>query len=224
MDTPAEHRSAARRLLAALPDPLPRQEPKVADAVARALWDAHLLTAGPLTSVNAFVASRDGFTSLAHLLDESTGGHGAGRLLLLVTADRENFAPYPRPSREEARVRDACGALLTFLQWHCDDPDHVLGTAMRFHAEQAACAAVTVTRGTGDGTAVVHLTVRAWEPNVLAVCGARLDERIEAAGGSGLAECGGCFGRTPLVPAPVLSGPEHDAWTTFLNAAQREQK
>src|SRR5579884_1058459 len=123
MNTPAEHCAAARRLLTALPERLPRQEERVADAVARALWDSGLLTPGPLTSSNAFVAARDAFTCLAHHLDEKNAGHGAGRLVLLVIADREDFAPYPRPSLEEFKVRDAATALLTFLQWHCEDPD-----------------------------------------------------------------------------------------------------
>lgn len=218
MNTPAEHCAAARRLLTALPERLLRQEERVADAVARALWDSGLLTPGPLTSSNAFVAARDAFTCLAHHLDEKNAGHGAGRLVLLVIADREDFAPYPRPSLEEFKVRDAATALLTFLQWHCEDPDHVLGVALRFHSEQAARAAVAVTPGTADGAALLHLTLQPWEPGVAAVCGARLDQRIttSAGGEHGLRECGGCFGRTPLVRPPILTRAEHDAWTAYL--------
>ncbi|MBV9024499.1 MAG: hypothetical protein JO362_12085 [Streptomycetaceae bacterium] len=220
MDTPAEHRAAARRLLDALPDQLPRKEERIADAVARALWHSGLLAPGPLTSSNAFVAARDAFTCLAHHLDETTSGHGAGRLLLLVTADHEDFAPHPRPSRQEFRVRDAATSLLTFLQWHCEsEPDHVLGVALRFHAEQTARAAVAVTPATADGAALLHLTLQPWEPGVAAVCGTQLDQRLAAGAGGqhGLTQCDGCFGVTPLDPAAVLTRAERQAWVVYLN-------
>lgn len=218
MNTPSEYRAAARRLLDALPAQLPRQAERVADAAVRALWDSGLLPRGPLSSSDAFVAGRDALTALAHHLDRTTaGGQGAGRLLLLVTADRGDFAPYPRLYGEEARVRDAAAALLTFLEWHSDEPDHVLAVALRFHAEQAARAAVTVTLGTDDEATELHVTLQNWSgPSARAVCGTTLTRHVVVKSG-GLTECGGCFGYAPIVPVPVLTGPEHDAWTAYLS-------
>jgi hypothetical protein len=136
MDTPADYRAAARRLLDALPDRFPRADHRIADAVVGALKASGLAASGDLPSSDAAVAAREAYTALAHLLDESTAGNGAGRLLLLVTADRDGFSPYPDLTGREPRVRSAANAVGTLLQWHSDHPEQVLTAALRAHAHQ----------------------------------------------------------------------------------------
>jgi len=226
METIHDHRAAAARLLTALPAAFTRlRAHKAAEAVAKALWASGLMRPGPLTSSGAFIAARDAFASLAHHLDATTAGNGPGRLLLLLTSEREHFTPFPPPTGPEARVRDAAGALLTFLEWHCDEPLDVLDVGIRFHAELCAREAkrsapsqpsspVVITPGTGVGGPLVHLTVLPWTKGVLAVCGAAL---TTSAAAESSAQCDGCFGRVPVEPRPVLTAAEHDAWTDYLN-------
>ncbi|MFE5407193.1 hypothetical protein ACFQ9Z_39205 [Streptomyces sp. NPDC056580] len=138
MRTPADSRAAARRLIAALPRPLPHDEARRADAVQTALLASGLLDSSDLGNSPAVqAAARDGFTSLTHLLDKDAPGHGAGQLLLLLLAEREAFNPHPAPDEDQLRARDAATALLHLALWHTDDLMHLLGGALQVHAEEA---------------------------------------------------------------------------------------
>lgn len=143
--SPADSRAAARRLIKALPRPLPRNEARRADAVQAALLTSGLLDNSDLGNSPAVAAAtRDGLTSLAHLLDEDAPGHGAGQLLLLLLAERDAFTPHPAPDTAQLRARDAATALLHLAQWHVsDDPLRLLGGALEVHAEE--------TRGSSTG-------------------------------------------------------------------------
>ncbi|MGY3056132.1 hypothetical protein ACVWZD_000376 [Streptomyces sp. TE3672] len=134
----AESRADAQRLIKALPWPLPNNEARRADAVLAGLRASGLLdntVRGSSPAVAA--AARDGLTSLAHLLDEAAPGHGAGRLLLLLLAEREAFTPHPVPDEHQIRARDAAAALLHLALWHTDDPFRLLAASMRVHAKEA---------------------------------------------------------------------------------------
>jgi hypothetical protein len=59
------------------------------------------------------------------------------------------------------------------------------------------------------------------EPSVSAdrpICGATLPDRGTDATGAGQDShpCDRCFGRTPIVPPPVLTAAEYDAWTAYI--------
>ncbi|KNE78791.1 hypothetical protein AB0B04_18910 [Streptomyces xinghaiensis] len=138
MRTPADSRTDARHLIEALPSPLPRDEARRADVVQAGLLASGLMDSNDLGNSPAVAAAaRDGLTSLAHLLDEADPGHGAGRLLLLLLAEREAFTPHPAPEEDELRARDAATALLHLALWHTEDPLRLLGTALQVHAEEA---------------------------------------------------------------------------------------
>ncbi|MCM2430917.1 hypothetical protein [Streptomyces sp. RKAG337] len=231
MRTPAHSRAAAHRLIGALPMPLPQDEVRFADAVQAALLDSELLNTDDVGNSPAVAAAtRDGLTSLAHLLDAPTGGHGAGRLLVLLLAERDGFTPYPAPDKFQLRVRQAATALLNLALWHTDHPIQLLGGALQVHAEEVrdaegyhapstrAAGSVTVTAGLAPGSGELHLTVQPFEAGALSVCGRWLDQRAEDSAGGPAPACDGCFGRAPLDPAPVFTAPEHDAWTVFLAA------
>ena len=135
--SPADSRAAARRLIEALPRPLPRNEAHRANAVQAALLTSGLLDSSDMGNSPAVAdAARDGLTSLAHLLDEDAPGHGAGQLLLLLLAERDAFTPHPAPDADQLRARDAATALLHLALWHTDDPLRLLGAAMQGHAEE----------------------------------------------------------------------------------------
>ncbi|MFI9771863.1 hypothetical protein ACIHJG_34115 [Streptomyces sp. NPDC052415] len=129
----------ARSLIEALPRPLPQDEARRADAVQAALLTSGLIDSSDLGNSSAVAAAtRDGLTSLAHLLDQDAPGHGAGRLLLLLLAERNAFTPHPAPDTAQLRARDAATALLCLAQWHVsDDPLRLLGGALEVHAEEA---------------------------------------------------------------------------------------
>ena len=136
---PTDSRATARSLIEALPRPLPQDEARRADVVQAALLTSGLLDHSDLGHSPAVAAAiRDGLTSLAHLLDEHAPGHGAGRLLLLLLAERDAFTPYPAPDTAQLRARDTATALLCLAQWHVsDDPLRLLGCALEVHAEEA---------------------------------------------------------------------------------------
>ncbi|MFF8431015.1 hypothetical protein ACF07Y_38960 [Streptomyces sp. NPDC016566] len=138
MRTPAASRAIAQRLIAALPRPLPRYEPRTADAVQAALLASGLLDSSDLgNSRTVQAAIRDGLTCLAHLLDEPAQGHGAGQLLLLLLAVREQFTPHPAPDEALLRAQDVAAALLDLAEWHTDDdPLDLLGSALQVHAKE----------------------------------------------------------------------------------------
>ncbi|MFI5867153.1 hypothetical protein [Streptomyces sp. NPDC051546] len=137
--SPADSRADARRLIEALPRPLPRDEARRANAVQSALLASGLLDSNDLGNSPAVAAAtRDGLTSLAHLLDEDAPGHGAGQLLLLLLAERNAFTPHPAPDTLQRHARDAATALLHLAQWHVsDDPLRLLANALQVHAEEA---------------------------------------------------------------------------------------
>ncbi|WP_327391539.1 hypothetical protein OG728_39395 (plasmid) [Streptomyces microflavus] len=136
--TPADSRAVAKRLLESLRRQLPTTDAGRADAAHRALRTSGLLDSSNLSSSAVAAAVRDGLTSLAHLLDEDAPGHGAGQLLLLVLAETEAFTPHPAPSKHQIIAREAAAALLTLALWHTDDdPQLLLGPALRAHAEEA---------------------------------------------------------------------------------------
>ncbi|MFF7117408.1 hypothetical protein ACFY91_34570 [Streptomyces albogriseolus] len=132
-------RATAQSLIEALPRLLPQDEARCADAVQAALLTSGLLDSADLGNSPAVAAAtRDGLTCLAHLLDKDAPGHGAGRLLLLLLAERAGFTPHPSPDTAQLRVRDAATALLCLAQWHfSDDPLRLLGGALEVHAEEA---------------------------------------------------------------------------------------
>ncbi|MCQ1577252.1 hypothetical protein [Streptomyces parvus] len=136
---PTDSRATARKLIEALPRPLPQDEAHRADAVQAALLTSGLLDSSDLGNSSAVAAAiRDGLTSLAHLLDQDAPGHGAGRLLLLLLAERDAFTPHPAPDMAQLRARDAATVLLFLAQWHVsDDPLRLLGGALEVHAEEA---------------------------------------------------------------------------------------
>ncbi|WP_331726050.1 hypothetical protein [Streptomyces sp. NBC_00470] len=145
---PADSREAARRLIEALPQPLPSDESRRADAVLAALQTSRLLDDNSVGISQAVAdAARDGLTSLAHLLDEDAPDHGAGDLLLLLLADHNLFIahPAPAPGSLRCRVRDAGTALLHLSLWHTDDQLLLLSDAMNAHAEQARAASTRET-------------------------------------------------------------------------------
>ncbi|MFF8478682.1 hypothetical protein [Streptomyces sp. NPDC015414] len=135
MRTPVDSRAAARRLIAALPRPLPHDETRRADAVQAALLASGLLDSSDLGNSPAVqAAARDGLTTLTHLLDKDAPGYGAGQLLLVLLAEPEAFAPHPAPDEDQLRARDAATALLHLALWHTDDPLHLLDSALQVHA------------------------------------------------------------------------------------------
>ncbi|MGW3390538.1 hypothetical protein [Streptomyces cinereoruber] len=136
---PTGSHATALSLIEALPRPLPQDEARRADAVQAALLTSGLLDSTDLGNSPAVAAAtRDGLTSLAHLLDKDVPGHGAGRLLLLLLAERNAFTPHPAPVTAELGARDAATALLHLAQWHVsDDPLRLLGGALDVHAEEA---------------------------------------------------------------------------------------
>ncbi len=84
---------AARRLIEARPRSLSQDEARRADAVRAALLAGGLLNSNYLgNSLVVAAATRDGLTSLAHVLDEARPGRGAGQLLLF--AERDAFTPF----------------------------------------------------------------------------------------------------------------------------------
>ncbi|MEV0966946.1 hypothetical protein AB0J25_31040 [Streptomyces sp. NPDC049910] len=136
--SPANSRADARRLIKALPRPLPRDEARRANAVQGALLASGLLDSNDLGNSPAVAAAtRDGLTSLAHLLDENAPGHGAGQLLLLLLAERNAFTLHPAPDTLQRHARDAATALLHLALWHTDDPLRLLANALQVHAEEA---------------------------------------------------------------------------------------
>ncbi|MFJ5951385.1 hypothetical protein [Streptomyces noursei] len=138
MRTPADSRAAARRLIEALPRPLPRDEARRADVVQAALLASGLLNSSDLGDSPAVAtATLHGLACLTHLMDEAALGHGAGQLLLLL-AERDSFPlPHPAPDAAQIRVRDAATALLHLAQWHCHDPLRLLGAVLQVHSVEA---------------------------------------------------------------------------------------
>ncbi|MFJ9574685.1 hypothetical protein [Streptomyces bacillaris] len=232
MHTPADSRADAKRLIEALASPLPRDERGRASAVQGALLRSGLLDKNDLSIPAVVSASRDGLTSLAHLLDEAAPGHGAGQLLLLLFAERAQFAPHPVPEAWQLRARDTAIALLDHAQRHSEDPLRLLGTALEVHAEERreSSAFAPSRRTSGQAPAAVtpaltldqrelHLAVGDFEPGILTVCGQQVEQKAADSAGRGSSlppECAGCFGRAPLDPAPIFTPGEHDAWTAFL--------
>ncbi|MEU6405398.1 hypothetical protein [Streptomyces sp. NPDC046985] len=232
MRTPADSRADAQRLIEALAGPLPRDERGRAGAVQAGLLRSGLLDKNDLGTPAVVSATRDGLTSLAHLLDEAAPGHGAGHLLLLLFAERAQFTPHPVPEAWQLRARDAAIALLDHALRHAEDPLRLLGAALEVHAEERReCSTFAPSRrASGQAPAAVtpaltldqtelHLAVGAFEPGILTVCGQQVEQKAADSAGSagGLPpECAGCFGRAPLDPAPIFTPGEHDAWTAFL--------
>ncbi|MEV6683391.1 hypothetical protein AB0N09_42055 [Streptomyces erythrochromogenes] len=141
MSTPADSRTAARRLIEALPRPLPRNDGRRADAVQAALLASGLLDRRDLGNSRAVAAAtRDGLTILAHLLDENAPGHGAGQLLLLLLAERDGFTPHPAPDEAQLRARDTATGLLHLALWHTDNELRLVSAALQVHAEEALLA------------------------------------------------------------------------------------
>ncbi|MFE3558402.1 hypothetical protein ACFXKW_26600 [Streptomyces sp. NPDC059193] len=65
----------------------------------------------------------------------------------------------------------------------------------------------------------LHLAFQPPSPDTSALCGTWLPgPQTPAAAGGPVLPCDQCFGRAPIVPVPVLTGAEHDAWTDFLRA------
>ncbi|MFI5986810.1 hypothetical protein ACIBEA_38860 [Streptomyces sp. NPDC051555] len=67
----------------------------------------------------------------------------------------------------------------------------------------------------------LHLTFQPPAPDIAALCGTWLpgpQTTGAGAGGGDVLPCDQCFGRAPIVPVPVLTEAEHDAWTDFLRA------
>jgi hypothetical protein len=239
MRTPAESRAYAQRLIRALAGPLPRDERGRADAVQSGLLLSGLLGMSDLGPRAVVSATRDGLTSLAHLLDDADPGHGAGQLLLLLFAERAAFTPHPVPEAWQLQVRDTAIALLDHALWHAEDPLRLLGAALEVHAEEQRetsdsaaprrsfeHAPAVVTPALGLDQRELHLALGAFEPGVLAICGQQLEQ--QAAGSAGRTgalppECAGCFGRTPLRPAPIFTPEEHDAWTAYLADIRPEE-
>ncbi|MCG7524008.1 hypothetical protein MHW47_06070 [Streptomyces sp. OfavH-34-F] len=211
--------------------PPPRDERGRANAVQAGLLRSGLLDEDDLSTPAVVSAIRDGLTSLVHLLDEAAPGHGAEQLLLLLFAERAQFAPHRVP-KWQIRARDTAIVLLAHALRHAEDPLHLLGAALEVHAEERRESGTFVPsrRASGQAPAAVtpaltldqtelHLAVGAFEPGILTVCGQQVEQKAaDAAGrGGGLPpECAGCFGRAPLNPAPIFTPGEHDAWTAFL--------
>lgn len=232
MRTPANSRVDAQRLVEALAGPLPQDERGRAGAVQAGLLRSGLLDKNDLGTPAVVSATRDGLTSLAHLLDEAASGHGAGQLLLLLLAERAQFTPHPVPEAWQLRARDTAITLLDHALWHAEDPLRLIGAALEVHAEERyeSSDAAPSRRVSGQAPADVtpaltlnqtelHLAVGAFEPGVLTVCGQQVEQKAaDSTGRSGgpLPECTGCFGRAPLAPAPIFTPGEHDAWTAFL--------
>jgi hypothetical protein len=140
-DPRADSRDAARLLIQALPQPLPKNEAQRADAVLAGLLASGLLdNTGLGHSPSVAAAIRDGFTCLAHLLDEINPGHGDGQVVLLLLSDRYSFI-YPAPDADQARARDTATALLDLARRHTDHPMLILGAALQAHAEESAATA-----------------------------------------------------------------------------------
>ncbi|MFD6967144.1 hypothetical protein [Streptomyces sp. NPDC059949] len=63
----------------------------------------------------------------------------------------------------------------------------------------------------------LHLTLQPPDADARAVCGTRAPEQTNAAERKqDVRECARCFGRTPIVPPPVLTEAEHAAWTSYI--------
>ncbi|MFE9428992.1 hypothetical protein ACFYNO_39285 [Kitasatospora sp. NPDC006697] len=241
MRTTADSRADAQRLIDALPVPLPQDDARRADAVQSALLDSGLLSRDDLGNSPAVAAAtRDGLTSLAHLLDARVQGQGGGRLLLLLLAQRERFTPHPTPDKAELRVRGAADALLHLGMWHVDDTLRLLGGALQVHAEEARNAAgsgmpsptpapssglVPVAPGLSADGGELHLAVGAFGADgALSVCGRWLSAHVaDVASGSVPPECDTCFGLSVQGPALIFTGEEHDAWAAFVEAHRREE-
>lgn len=239
MQTPADSRADAQRLIDALADPLPQGEARRADAVQTALLESGLLSRDDLGNSAAVAAAvRDGLTSLAHLLDARVQGQGGGRLLLLLLAQRERFTPHPAPDMAELRVRGAADALLHLSMWHVDDTLRLLGAALQVHAEEAHDAAgsgmpsptpapglVPVAPGLSADGGELHLAVGAFGAGgALSVCGRWLSAPVvDVASGSVPPKCDICFGLSTQGPALIFTGEEHDAWTAFVEAHRGEE-
>ncbi|MER5549919.1 hypothetical protein ABT072_47910 [Streptomyces sp. NPDC002589] len=65
----------------------------------------------------------------------------------------------------------------------------------------------------------LHLRLTPSVPADLPVCGAALHGRLTDATGAepGARPCERCFGRTPIVPPPVLTAAEYEAWTAYIH-------
>jgi hypothetical protein len=68
-----------------------------------------------------------------------------------------------------------------------------------------------------DG-AHLHLSLSASAAGGTVLCGTPVPARRTAVRGPAgvVHQCDKCFGRSPIVPAPVLTAAEHDAWTAHL--------
>lgn len=63
----------------------------------------------------------------------------------------------------------------------------------------------------------LHLSLQPSGAGAWAVCDARAQEQADAAERKqDVRECPRCFGRTPIVPPPVLTEAEHAAWTAYI--------
>ncbi|MFI6689275.1 hypothetical protein [Streptomyces sp. NPDC050485] len=65
----------------------------------------------------------------------------------------------------------------------------------------------------------LHLRLAPSIPANLAVCGTTVPDRYGDATGAelGARPCDRCFGHAPIVPPPVLTAAEYEAWTTYIH-------
>ncbi|RLU82036.1 hypothetical protein CTZ27_31260 [Streptomyces griseocarneus] len=112
----------------------------------------------------------------------------------------------PADSRTlSARRRDAQDVVVRFLARH--------------FAPESEPPGVVRVRPVLDGRHL-HLTLQPPADEVAALCGAQVPARHSGVGThqDDVRQCEGCFGCAPIVPPPVLTAAEHDAWMDFLNA------
>ncbi|MFF4531505.1 hypothetical protein ACFY1P_19825 [Streptomyces sp. NPDC001407] len=97
--------------------------------------------------------------------------------------------------------------------------DLVVRFLARHFAPESEPPGVVRVRPVPDGRHL-HLTLQPPADEVAALCGAQVPERLSDVGTrqDDVRQCDRCFGRAPIVPTPVLTVAEHDAWMDFLNA------